>query len=72
MLKNYLTIIYRNLFKQRTSSLINITGMAIAIAGCLFILLYIFDELQFDQFNTKKDRVYRLVFQNKDSGKHLH
>ena len=68
MLKNYLTIIYRNLFKQRTSSLINITGMAIAIAGCLFILLFIFDELQFDQFNTKKDRVYRLVFQNKDSG----
>ena len=68
MLKNYLTVIYRNLFKQRTSSLINIAGMAIAIAGCLFILLFIFDELQYDKFNKNEDRIYRLVFKNSETG----
>ena len=68
MLKNYLTIVYRNLFKQRTSSLFNIAGMAIAIAGCLFILLFIFDEFQFDKFNKNEDRICRLVFRNQKLG----
>ena len=68
MLKNYLTIVYRNLFKQRTSSLINIAGLAAAIACCLFILLFIFDELQYDKFNLNKDRIYRVVFQNHQTG----
>ena len=68
MIKNYLTIIYRNLFKQKTSSFINIIGLAIAIAGCLFILLYIFDEFQFDKFNKNEDRIYRLVFKDAKSG----
>ncbi len=67
MIKNYLAIIYRNLFKQKTSSFINIFGLAIAIACCLFILLYILDELQFDKFNKNGDRIYRLVFKNAQS-----
>ncbi len=68
MLKNYLTVIRRNLFKQKTSSLINIAGMAIAIASCLFILLYIFDELQFDRFNKNEDYIYRLVIKDNKTG----
>lgn len=68
MLKNYLKIIYRNLFRQKSSSFINIIGLAIAIASCLFILLYIFDELKFDEFNKNEDRIYRLVFNNTKTG----
>ena len=69
MLKNYLTVIHRNLFKQKTSSLINIAGMAIAIASCLFILLYVFDELQFDKFNKNEEMICRLVFRSARTGK---
>ncbi len=68
MLKNYLKIICRNLFRQKSSSFINIIGLAIAIASCLFILLYIFDELKFDEFNKNEDRIYRLVFNNTKTG----
>lgn len=71
MLKNYLTAVRRNLFKQKTSSLINIAGMAIAIASCLFILLYVFDQLQFDKFNKNESSICRLVSRDARTGKEL-
>lgn len=68
MYLNYLKLALRNLFRQRRFSLINIAGMAIAIACCLFILLYVFDELQYDKFNVNRDKICRVVFQNKITG----
>ncbi len=68
MLNNYLKMFFRNMFKYRTSSIVNITGLGIAIACCVFILLFVFDELKFDQFNEKKDRIYRYMEQSKASG----
>ena len=68
MYLNYLKLAIRNLFRQRRFSLINIAGLAIAIACCLFILLYVFDELQYDKFNVNRDKICRVVFQNKNTG----
>jgi putative ABC transport system permease protein len=68
MLNNYLKMFFRNMFKYRTSSTVNITGLGIAIACCVFILLFVFDELKFDQFNDKKDRIYRYMEQSKATG----
>lgn len=68
MLNNYLKIFFRNILKHRTSSFVNITGLAIAIAGCVFILLFVFDELKYDQFNANKDRIYRYVERSKTTG----
>ncbi len=68
MLTNYLKIFFRNFFKYKTSSIVNITGLGIAIAGCVFILLFVFDELKFDKFNEKKDRIYRYMEQSKTTG----
>ena len=60
MLKNYLLVAYRNLVKNKTYSLINLFGLAIGIAACLVIYLFISDELSFDKFHLKKEQIYRL------------
>ena len=62
MLRNYLLIALRNIFRQKGYSIINITGLAIGIMSCLLILLYVADELSYDRFNEKGDRIYRLLF----------
>lgn len=60
MLKNYLLITVRNLFKNKTYSFINIAGLSIGIACTLLIMLWVFDELSFDRFLPKSDRLYQV------------
>ncbi|MCC8426519.1 ABC transporter permease [Mucilaginibacter sp. UR6-11] len=60
MLKNYLRVIFRNLGNNKAFSFINIVGLAIGMAACLFILQYVSFELSYDNFNTKGDRLYRI------------
>ncbi|MFC2117408.1 ABC transporter permease [Bacteroidota bacterium] len=60
MFKNYLKIALRNLNKSKISSIINITGLSLGISCCLLILLYISDELSYDNYHEKGDRIYRL------------
>lgn len=59
MWKNYLKITYRNLWKNKVFSLINILGLAIAMAACLLILKYVDFELSYDDF--RRPSVYRIV-----------
>jgi putative ABC transport system permease protein len=61
MLKNYFKVIWRNLGKNKLFSFINITGLSIGIASCIFIFLYVQNELSFDKFNIKANQVYRLT-----------
>ncbi len=61
MLKNYFIIAIRNLWRTRGFSIINITGLAIGMAACFLIFLYVHFELNYDQFNTKANRIYRIV-----------
>ena len=51
MLKNYLKIAFRNLWKQKIYSFINILGLAVGMAACLLIYLFIDNELGFDRFH---------------------
>ncbi len=60
MFKNYLKIALRNLIKYKSFSFINITGLAIGIAACVLILLFVSDELSYDKFHEKYDRIYRV------------
>jgi putative ABC transport system permease protein len=60
MLKNYLKITLRNLRRNKAYSFLNIFGLAIGIACCLLILLFIQDELSYDKFNKNADRIYRI------------
>ena len=61
MLKNYIKIALRNLLNNKTYSLINISGLAIEIACFMLIYLFVKDELGYDKFHSKADRIYRLT-----------
>ncbi|TWR31366.1 FtsX-like permease family protein [Mucilaginibacter pallidiroseus] len=61
MIKNYFKIAFRNLWRHKGFSFINITGLAIGITACFFISMYVAFELSYDRFHTKADRIYRLA-----------
>ena len=61
MIKNYLTIALRHLFRNKSFSIINILGLAIGMACCVMILLYVQDEINYDKFHEKGDRIYRMA-----------
>ncbi len=61
MLKNYLKIALRNLRRHRAYTFINVTGLAVGMACCLLILLFVRDERAYDRFHANADRVYRVV-----------
>ncbi len=61
MIQNYLKIAWRNLLKHKSFSIINILGLAIGIGVCLIIFLYVHDELTFDLYNVKVDRIARVT-----------
>ena len=60
MLKNFLKTAFRNLIKHKGYSLLNILGLAIGMACCLLILVYVQDELSYDRFHENADRIYRI------------
>jgi putative ABC transport system permease protein len=60
MLKNYLKIAARNLWKNKAFSAINIIGLAAGLAVCLLIVLYVVDEQSYDKYNVNADRIYRI------------
>lgn len=70
MLRHYFQIAWRNLLKRKFYSLINVTGLAIGMACCVLITLYIYHEKSYDQYHTKKDRIYRVtqVFRGPENG----
>ncbi|MFK7953256.1 MAG: ABC transporter permease [Ekhidna sp.] len=61
MVKNYLKVAIRTLLKQKSYAGINIIGLAIGLASCLLIMMYIFHEKSYDKFYPDVDRVYRLA-----------
>jgi len=60
MLKNYIVVTLRNLRKNITYSFINIAGLSVGIACTMLISLWIFDELSFDTFQPKADRLFQV------------
>jgi putative ABC transport system permease protein len=60
MLRNYFLVTLRNLLKNKVYSFINIAGLSIGITCSLLILLWVFDELSYDKFHPKADRLYQV------------
>ncbi len=60
MLKNYLKVALRNLWKNKGYSAINIFGLSVGLATCLLITLYVLDELSYDVYNKNAGRIYRV------------
>ena len=65
MFRNYLKITLRQLWRNRLYSLINIGGLALGVACCLLIALYVCDEWSYDRFNANYDHIYRVTEKQK-------
>lgn len=61
MLKNYLKTAFRNLWREKTYSLINIIGLSVGLASCFIILLYSVHELSYDRYNKNLNRIYLMT-----------
>ena len=68
MLRNYLVVALRNLLRAKLYALIHVWGLAIGIACCLLILLYIQDQLRYGAIHPKGDRIYRILRESKLAG----
>jgi len=66
MLKNYFKIAWRNIISNKTSSLINIGGLAVGMATSFMLLLYVYNEFTFDKFHANNSRLYQ-VYKNQHS-----
>lgn len=65
MFKNYLKSALRNLLKHKAYSFINIAGLAVGLACCLLISLYVKDELSYDRYHAKADRIFKVVMDSR-------
>jgi putative ABC transport system permease protein len=71
MLKNFFILAVRNLFKNRTTSIINILGFSLGIACCLIIYFKVTYELSFDRYHSNSANTFRVVRQTKGLGLNL-
>ncbi|MCH8981016.1 ABC transporter permease [candidate division KSB1 bacterium] len=72
MISNYLKVALRNLLKHKAYTFINVVGLSIGLACCVLILLYVKDELSYDRYHTKADRIYRVILHGRLAGNEIH
>ena len=60
MFKNYLTVAIRNLLRHKAYSAINIAGLAIGMAFCILIYLFVYHESTYDSFHANAESIYRI------------
>jgi putative ABC transport system permease protein len=68
MIRNFLIVAFRNLWRNKAFSAINMIGLALGIATCLMILLYVGHEVGYDRYNDKADRIVRVTLDAKMQG----
>lgn len=68
MFKNYLKIAFRNLLRFKVYTIINLVGLSMGLSVAVLILLFVTDELSFDKFHTKSDRIYKITTANAQGG----
>ena len=68
MIRNYFKLAFRNLWRNKVFTAINISGLALGIAICLVIMLFIKNEWSYDRYNEKADRIVRVVFKGSVQG----
>lgn len=61
MFRNYFKMMFRSLRKYKVYSFINVVGLAMGMACCILILLWVYHEMSYDRFHEKKDRIYRVL-----------
>lgn len=69
MLRNYLKIALRNLWRSKVFSSINVIGLSVGLASCLLLFMYITHELSYDDFQQKADRIVRVTMEYSMEGR---
>ena len=74
MLKNYLKIAFRDIARHKGFAFINIAGLAVGMACCVLILMWVQDELSYDRHHEQHARIYRVTraFFNEDGSSRMH
>jgi putative ABC transport system permease protein len=72
MIKNYIKIAFRHFKRQKGYTFINISGLAVGMACCILILLWVYDELSFDRYHENADRIYRITYAEEIGGAYDH
>ena len=72
MFRNYLKVALRNLMKRKLHTAVNVFGLAIGIAACLLITLFVKDELAFDRYHDDYKQIYRIATRFKMAGQEGH
>jgi putative ABC transport system permease protein len=71
MFRNYLRIALRNLRRNKVFTAINVLGLALGLATCMVILLFVQHELSYDRYNEKADQIVRVVIKGRMQGDDL-
>lgn len=69
MIKNYFTVAVRNLWKNKTSALVNLLSLTLGMACCMLIVIFIRDELSFNKFNTRLKNIYLINWRSTAGGR---
>ena len=72
MIRNFFKVAFRNMKKHKFFAIINIFGLSIGISACLFIAMYISDELSYDRFFPNSEQIYRMNLHGKLAGQEIY
>lgn len=72
MLKNYLKVVWRSIKRHKGYSFINVAGLALGLACCLLICIWVLDELSYDKFHQNASNLYRVEEDQDYSGRIFH
>src|ERR1700749_1436112 len=71
MIRNYFKTAFRNLWRNKVFSVINIAGLSVGLACCMLIFLYAMDEVSYDRFNVNAPNIYHLVVDDQSPDGHV-
>jgi ABC-type antimicrobial peptide transport system permease subunit len=69
LLRNHFKVTLRKIQRQKGYTLINVSGLAVGLACCAIILLWVRNEKSFDSFHANRDSIYRLIKETRTNGK---
>jgi ABC-type antimicrobial peptide transport system permease subunit len=69
LLRNYFKVTLRKIHRQKGYTLINVSGLAVGLACCAIMLLWVRNEKSFDGFHANRDSIYRLIKETHTNGK---
>jgi putative ABC transport system permease protein len=72
MIRNYIKTAFRNLWRNKAFSVINIVGLSVGLACCMLIFLYAMDEVSYDRFNVNAPSIYHLVVNDQGNDGQVH